>query len=201
MYKVFIDQWPLIFTDRDDLLTGNLQCDADRVDTLENIDSLIQKATIEKPLYLMCVNPESTFHRLFEKYILIEAAGGIVQCNDLFLVIKRKGFWDIPKGMVDHGESVESACIREITEECGIRGHQIIEPLTQTYHTMKWNGQDALKKTIWFMLSYTGSLQTSPEQSEGITEAVWMKRNDLLSIRNNTYGSINDVLDAFVANL
>ena len=46
MYKVFIDQWPLIFTDRDDLLTGNLQCDADRVDTLENIDSLIQQATI-----------------------------------------------------------------------------------------------------------------------------------------------------------
>ena len=57
MYKVFIDQWTLIFTDRDDLLTGNLQCDADRVDTLENIDSLIQQATIEKPLYLMCVNP------------------------------------------------------------------------------------------------------------------------------------------------
>ena len=83
---------------------------------------------------------------MFEKYILIEAAGGIVQCNDLFLVIKRKGFWDIPKGMVDNGESVESACISEITEECGIRWHQIIEPLTQTYHTMKWNGQDALKK-------------------------------------------------------
>ena len=71
---------------------------------------------------------------------------------------------------------------------------------SQGYITAIANGQDALKKTIWFMLSYTGSLQTSPEQSEGITEAVWMKRNDLLSIRNNTYGSINDVLDAFVAN-
>jgi len=199
MYKVFIDQRPLIFSERDDLLTYNLQCNSNQFETLEDLELLAQEATISSPLYVRTKHPKETFQKLFKKHIRIEAAGGIVQRDQSFLVIKRKGVWDVPKGMIDLGESAESACIREIGEECGIHGHEITETLTETYHTMKWNGQDALKKTHWFMLSYSGPKETSPQQAEEITEAVWMKRDQLLSIRNNTFGSINDVLDAFTA--
>ena len=152
---------------------------------------------LDAPLYLSSKNPKKEFQRLFKSYKKIEAAGGIVQRKKSYLVIKRKGLWDIPKGRIDNGESAEHACVREIMEECGIDGHEITMPLTTTYHTMKWNGKKALKKTFWYMLTYDGTKKTKPETKEDITEAVWMKRDEMLYIRGNTFGSINDVLDAF----
>jgi len=197
MYKVFIDHKPIIFVHKNDLSTGNLQFKSKKIKKLKELKNLMVEAEIDKPLYLTSKRPEEEFKRLFAKYKFIEAAGGIVQRKDSFLIIKRKGFWDIPKGKIEKDESIEVACVREIMEECGIDGHEIISPLVNTYHTMKWNGKKALKKTYWFMLSYNGPITTTPQLEEDITEVKWMSREELLSIRGNTFGSINDVLDAF----
>jgi 8-oxo-dGTP pyrophosphatase MutT (NUDIX family) len=211
MYKVFIDHKPIIFVHKEDLSTEESLVEGEReslnpltrlrskdVETLDDLKDLLKDITIDRPLYLVSKKPEKEFERLFAEYKYIEAAGGIVQRKESFLVIKRKGLWDIPKGKIDKGESAEDACVREIMEECGIDGHIITAPLVNTYHTMKWNGKRALKKTFWYMLSYDGKKATTPETKEDITEAKWMKRDEMLAIRGNTFGSINDVLDAFV---
>lgn len=198
MYKVFIDHRPIIFLQKEDLSTGNLKLEAKNVKSLDSIQEVLTEVRIDNPLCLTTETPKNEFDRLFQEYLLIEAAGGIVERDGKFLVIKRMGYWDIPKGKIDEGETPEVACVREIMEECGINGHQIASPLTHTYHTMKWDEKKALKKTHWFMLKYDGALETEPQLEEDITEVRWMSKDELLSIRENTFGSINDVLDAFV---
>ena len=61
------------------------------------------------------------------KLTLIKAAGGLVynQENKL-LMIFRNGKWDLPKGKLEEGESIENCAIREVEEECGISNLQII---------------------------------------------------------------------------
>lgn len=211
MYKVFIDNRVIVFIHTNDLLTEEAPIGVDKeslyglltlkskdLKSLKGIKSLLKDSTIERPLYLTSKKPFEEFTRLFEDYKYIEAAGGIVQRKKSFLVIKRKGLWDIPKGKIEKGESPEVACVREIAEECGINGHQITGPLVNTYHVMKWNGKKALKKTYWFILRYNGSKEVLPALEEDITEVVWMKEDELFGIRSNTFGSINEVLDAFI---
>lgn len=197
MYKVFIDHKPIIFVQKNDLSTVNLQFESKNVEQIDDLNELLTHAELDSPLYLTSDEPSKEFKRLFADYKYMEAAGGIVQRNELFLIIKRKGFWDIPKGKIEEGESPEVACVREIMEECGIEGQEIVSPLTNTFHTMKWDGENALKKTYWFMLTYNGTEDVFPQLEEDITEVKWMTRDEMLSIRSSTFGSINDVLDAF----
>lgn len=198
MYKVFIDNKVIVFIHTNDLLKVNLKLKSKDVERIKDLKGLLENTGVNNPLYLTSKKPFEEFSRLFKDYKYIEAAGGIVQRKKSFLVIKRKGFWDIPKGKIEKGESSEVACVREISEECGIDGHQITRPLVNTYHVMNWKGQKALKKTFWFMLRYDGSKKVLPALEEDITEVVWMNEDELLGIRSNTFGSINEVLDSFL---
>ena len=198
MYKVFIDQKPVVFIGKEELSTEKFVENAKDVPNLETLIPLLKKASIESPIYLTANNPKKAFKSFFEDYKKIDAAGGIVKRKEKYLVIKRKGLWDIPKGRIDKGEDSETACVREIMEECGIDGHRIILPLTETYHCMKWNGRPGLKRTFWYLLEYSGTKKTVPQLKEDITEAKWMSRENLLGIRSNTFGSITEVLDAFI---
>ncbi len=197
MYKVFIDQKPVVFIEKEELSTQKIVEKAKNVSCIDDLKPLLKKASIKSPVYLTAKNPEKSFNSFFADFKKIDAAGGIVQRKEKFLVIKRKGLWDIPKGRIDRGESAEKACVREIMEECGIKKPSIVHPLCETRHCMKWNGQPALKRTYWYMLTYDGPKQTTPEVKEDITEAVWMSRKKMIGIRENTFGSVNVVLDAF----
>ena len=51
----------------------------------------------------------------------IIAAGGIVMNkNNEVLLIHRRGKWDLPKGKLDCGETIEDTAVREVSEEVGI---------------------------------------------------------------------------------
>ena len=119
--------------------------------------------------------------------------------QESYLLIKRKGLWDIPKGKINKGEPKKEAAIREVMEECGIFGHKIKDKLVVTYHTMKFKGRLAIKRTDWYVMSYKGPSEVHPQINEGITKVKWMTEEHMLSIRGRTYGSINEVLDAYVS--
>jgi len=198
MYKVFVENKPIIFISKNDLSTETLHVFANDVVSIDkDLRALLKAVDLKHPLYVVGSSPKDDFERLFRDYVKIEAAGGLVQRKSTYLIIERNGLWDIPKGKIDEGELPEEACLREIEEECGIIGHTIKYPLIETYHTMKWDDEDALKKTYWFMLEYNGVEATFAQHEEGITKAEWMTEEQMFGIRERTYGSINDVLDAY----
>ncbi len=200
MYKVFVDHKPVIFIESKDIVKKQPSIKASEIVSFpKGIRLLLRtRASIDSPLQIVSDNPKETFKELFSDFIKIKAAGGLVQRKDLFLMIKRKGLWDIPKGKIEKKEDKEDAAIREVMEECGIEGHKIKDPLVVTYHTMKVKGRWALKRTDWFMMKYKGPRDVKPQIKEGITKVKWMTEEHMLSIRGRTYGSINEVLDAYV---
>lgn len=199
MYKVFVDHKPVIFIEKKDVNNNFPFIKVKKIVSFEKeARKLLVNASIDSPLQVVSVNPEECFREIFASYLKIDAAGGLVKRKKLFLLIKRKGFWDIPKGKIDKGERVEEAAIREVAEECGIDGHEVVRPLCTTYHTMKYKKRLALKRTFWFVMKYTGPKTTIPQIKEGITKVKWMSEEHMLAIRGRTYGSINEVLDQFV---
>lgn len=140
--------------------------------------------------------PEETIKKLFKQFKWVEAAGGIVKKDSGVLFIYRHDKWDLPKGKIEKGECPEEAAVREVEEECGIRNPVIVCHLTDTFHTYSVYGPDTIKKTYWFGMNYAGEEQLVPQAEEGITTVQWVAWDDLEKIKQNTFSSIPEVLDA-----
>ncbi|HEY0434268.1 MAG TPA: NUDIX domain-containing protein, partial [Chitinophagaceae bacterium] len=71
-----------------------------------------------------------------KKFKVVEAAGGLVRkADNSILMIFRRGRWDLPKGKLDEGESIENCAVREVGEETGLTAIRLIAPLCVTMHT------------------------------------------------------------------
>lgn len=201
MYKVFIENRPIIFTQNK--INGGKSYAIDAV-KIKNIDSdllpLIHSIAEDIELCVVCEDEKLEFDRLFKHYDKIFAAGGIVRRKNKLLFILRNGFWDIPKGKLDDGESPEEGAIREIEEECGIKGMTIQKPIIETFHTYSYKGVPTLKKTYWFALDYYGSKEVTGQLEEGITKVKWFKIDKLQQVKENTFASILEVLEVYLAN-
>ncbi len=200
MYKVFIENRAIIFTDikpkRKNIF---LLKSYDLQSIVEDLIPKIENTTSDLDIYVYSEEIEKEFERLFFDFDKIEAAGGIVKRKQRFLFIKRNGFWDIPKGKLELNESIETCAIREIEEECGLINPEIIESICTTYHTYEYKGKPTIKKTYWFSLIYEGDKKLNPQEEEGITHVKWMKKHKIEKIRENTFASIIDVLDIYFA--
>ena len=134
----------------------------------------------------------------------IRAAGGIVtDQTGRILVIKRLGFWDLPKGKVERRESLEEAAIREVEEECGISGVKIKNQLESSFHLyrspyLKSTNNIVLKETSWFEMVYEGNEIPVPQKQENIEEVRWMKRDELDVFFSNTYPNLIDLLENYL---
>ncbi len=138
------------------------------------------------------------------QFICIEASGGLVQnsAGDVLLMYRR-GSWDLPKGKVDDGETLEQAAIREVQEETGLieieLGERIFFPSflnKATYHTYPYRRQQAMKISYWYRMNYLGNDTPVPQTEEDIEKIKWVKVEDLSNYYNNMYPSIIDVLEA-----
>ena len=126
----------------------------------------------------------------------IKASGGLVyNSKGEFLIIKRNGIWDLPKGKAEKGETSAETAIREVSEECGITSLTIKHSLIRTYHTYTLNDTHILKETEWFEMFTNAAEKTSPQELEGITEVKWVDKSKASFIRENTFPSIVDVLE------
>lgn len=130
----------------------------------------------------------------------ITAAGGIVfNSKGELLLIHRLGYWDLPKGKLEKNESIEQAAKREVEEECGISGLEIVSTLPATYHVYFYKGERVLKQTHWFKMSYKGDETLIPQLEEAIDEVLWLSKKDLDKVLANTYESLKELLkNAFI---
>jgi 8-oxo-dGTP pyrophosphatase MutT (NUDIX family) len=140
---------------------------------------------------------EENWKDFCSKFIMVEAAGGLVFNKDGYiLMIFRNGKWDLPKGKLEIGESVEECAIREVEEECGISGLIIENKIKDTYHTYNLNGSDILKKTYWFLMTTKSEQKLTPQTEEGITDVKWCSEKEVEDNLNNSYPNIIDVFNS-----
>lgn len=133
---------------------------------------------------------------LKKKFYYIEAAGGLIKKGDRYLFILRYGKWDLPKGKLEKGETIEHAAVRECEEECNIKELSITRPLNSTYHFYKYKESYAFKQTFWFEMisTYNGNLK--PQTEENIERVEWFTKKDIENIVfKNTYLTISDVIN------
>ena len=133
----------------------------------------------------------------FKKFTLIKAAGGFVlNENKEVLMMFRRGKWDLPKGKMDKKESFEECAIRETEEETGLENINLVSPLITTYHTYHEGSKFQLKETKWFTMKVNGEQKLIPQAAEQITKLEWVGKNELKKYLQNSFPSVNDVLEA-----
>jgi 8-oxo-dGTP pyrophosphatase MutT (NUDIX family) len=128
---------------------------------------------------------------------IIQAGGGLVE-NEKgeFLFMFRRGKWDLPKGKLDSGESLESCALREVKEETGIRDLEIKQFLIVTQHTYQERGMTLIKETHWWLMKANSQQPLIPQAEEDITLLKWFGALEMPAVLGNTYPNIFEVLKA-----
>lgn len=155
---------------------------------------------------LLSPNDKTVYHCLPEKLLaelclrfkFIEASGGVVvnKHNHHWLMIYRRGYWDLPKGKIDDGEHPFATAKRELYEETGINIENDASVfLGVTYHFYKQNDQVVLKRTYWYMFFVDDIPSLKLQHEEDIEKAEWVGQHNWPKIRQNTYASITHILE------
>lgn len=125
----------------------------------------------------------------------IIASGGLVHTDqNEVLLIFRKGKWDLPKGKLDEGESLEACALREIEEETGVKNLTIEQPLQVTYHTYREKGQHILKESHWYLLRAAEKSTLKPQTEEDIDQCIWVPMEEVSGYIGRAFASVADVL-------
>lgn len=126
---------------------------------------------------------------------VIPAAGGLVYTSALdLLLIHRLGHWDLPKGKLDEGETLEECAIREISEETGAGLLTLEKPLLVTYHTYQQDGRKILKESHWYLVKAAKKTPLTPQSNENIAQCIWVPLTEIQPYLDSAYPSVADVL-------
>ena len=193
-YTIYLERRRIDF-----LHSGQAQAACKRSNTAKTLNWAIFTSFIKSKETRFCSisnDPARAFRHFSTLFQPLEAAGGlVVNAAQQWLFIYRNGIWDLPKGVVEPGETTEQAATREVEEECGISGLQIIRELPHTYHIYQMkNKKWVLKKTHWFLMAAGSDAGLKPQAAEGISLAEWRNPKQITDIREGTYGSINELL-------
>ena len=157
--------------------------------------------TVHEPDGPIILKSEKEYNTYASNKIVIEAGGGMVfNRNGELLLMFRRGQWDMPKGKIDQGETIEECALREVTEETGLKDLRIIKKLQTTYHTYFYKGIPALKPSHWFLMEYPGNDDPIPQTEEDITEIKWVDKKTANLLMNNAYPSIKEMVEKYFLN-
>lgn len=194
MYKVFVNKKELILTTEPPKKTKAKVLPLKETSLTEIIRIL--RTTRVKTLYLVHDNPKKLVPLFKKKLPVTVAAGGVVQNQEgKLLFIYRKNRWDLPKGKVDKGETLQEGAKREVKEETGVKKLTVGALAGITYHIFKRNNRYQLKESHWYYMTtpYEGNL--IPETKEDITEAVWKGKKKTTKALEKTYPNIVHLFD------
>ncbi|MEM0933434.1 MAG: NUDIX domain-containing protein, partial [Bacteroidota bacterium] len=130
------------------------------------------------------------------KLPLVVAAGGFVtNKKGKVLFIYRNDKWDLPKGKVDKGESIENAAMREVEEETGVTDLKIERFLKTTYHVFRRNGNYILKQVHWFAMSTSFDGKLQGQEEEGIMKVKWKGPKKVKKALEKSYFNIKTLFE------
>lgn len=127
----------------------------------------------------------------------IVAGGGLVfNEHQELLMIFRRGKWDLPKGKLDEGESIEVCAVREVMEETGLVNVTLGSLVSITHHTYfdPWIKEEVIKETHWFRMQANADQPLIPQTSEDIEAIEWVDQSNLNDKLANSYDTIVEVV-------
>ncbi len=209
MYKIYINETPLILISKEDLemhvyprqnvlvtpYAGKKKFLMQYVDQLE-------KSKRFEAVVIHHTDVEEVWDAFKSLFRIVKAAGGLVlNSRKEVLFIYRRGFWDLPKGKLDPGENYREASVREVKEECGLKDLTLEDKLTSTFHVFKnKSGKRILKKTKWYLMT-SNDRKLIPQTEEDIEVAKWREIGEFMSSGDIAYKNINDVLFTYFKNI
>ena len=133
------------------------------------------------------------------KHKHIIAAGGVVFRIEhevvSILLIFRNGVWDLPKGKLEKGESIEMCASREVSEETGTQLPIIMGDLGITKHQYIQKNKKYNKTTYWYAMVIPYHIQFVPQQNEGIEKIEWIILQEAL--KNVGFDNLKQILLRF----
>jgi ADP-ribose pyrophosphatase YjhB (NUDIX family) len=199
MYTVFVNDKPFRLVDANEAEEWKGNSETIFIAEKEmNVLEAVQEMEEDRshPGFTYLTSSPGVAWQLFISYCtLIEASGGLVMNEkNEYLIIFRKGKYDLPKGKMDYDETPEQCGSREVKEECGIDEVEIIKPLDKSFHTYMQDKKRMLKKTNWYLMKAPDQ-KLVPQAEEDIHKAEWMTKEEIKSIAlKNTYASIEALL-------
>ena len=162
-----------------------------------NRDKILKILETHNSVSVVAADPGAAFGAFAAGFVPVEAAGGVV-VNDRgeWLMIRRNGRWDLPKGHLESGERIEECAAREVEEETGVAA-EVVRPLCETLHayyfpkTARWE----LKRTHWYELHTPGCSGLTPQTEEGIDAVAWCTPGEAAARAGDCYPTVRTVLD------
>jgi len=203
--KIYFNDKPLFLCDAvDEIIEPYVHHDdavfIDELDT-HTIKTMIHEMQLEKVHAGVFFHPdlEELKKAFYKKFTIVQAAGGLVQNEKKeILIIHRRGKWDLPKGKLDAGETLEACAVREVEEETGLKNVQLTAPLMITYHTYHEGTKFILKESHWYSMQVKGAQKLVPQTEEQIHDIKWVKAADLSPYMKESFPSVTDVLQAWL---
>ena len=193
MHKIFVNDKPIILTTKVEQEVGFKNYLLNSVNILKVIKELNNGSLNE--VRLIHKNEGKLLKKFLSKLPNVIAGGGkVFNKNGDILFIYRNDKWDLPKGKVEGRETIERTALREVAEETGVAGLEIVKPLETTYHVFKRNGRYKIKITYWFEMktSFEGLLYAQEE--EGITDVSWLDKHQITEALKNSYANIRELI-------
>ena len=165
---------------------------------LQNLAAEFDKAADEPHITVRCTDTDAAFE-LFKKGLKVEvAAGGAIfrkplLGRDRLLLFFRRGFWDMPKGHVEEGETLEQCAVREVQEETGLEHLVLGEKVCVTFHTYHMKGSFVLKESHWYRMTSAAREPLKVQTEEDIVKGRWCSPRRARRLLRHAYPSIRDV--------
>ena len=201
LQKVFYNDKPLVLTtDKEAYINDN-----PFAETFEFFDGASLRSFTQAMQYMdrpgtkgaviEDISSDSLLTQLHAMYQSIDAGGGVVFNEDnAILMIFRRGKWDLAKGKLDKGETIEECALREVSEETGLQHLSLEEKICDTYHIYVQDNVQLIKRTAWFKMKGTNADRIKPQKEENILEARWVSGTEIPQLAAKSYEAIRDVL-------
>ena len=130
------------------------------------------------------------------KKTLIAGGGLVYNEKGELLMIFRRGKWDLPKGKLDNGETIEHCAIREVKEETGLINVIIGEFIDVSFHDYfdTYLDEEVIKETHWFAMKAIGGQKLIPQLEEDITEIKWVSDLELKKCLLDSYDNVVEII-------
>ena len=205
MYKIFYEQRALIFPnigEKDlDLDATSQQLETYEVEKIHNFLRQWLVVNLADDVVIDKVSPEVLSAALCRTFRMAPAAGGVVLADGQFAAIQRHGIPDLPKGHIEEHEDAATAALREVEEETGLKGLDIVRQMPSSWHCYLLDDEWRLKQTSWFLMTTEDSSCVKPQTDEDITEVTFLGAYDLEWFLKSTYRSIADTLGAEIKSI